>query len=63
VGRLAAQLAHLNPSAVLARGYSITQHEDGRVVRAAEEVALDEALLLTFAEGDARVRVEAKGVR
>lgn len=58
VARLAAQLAHLNPTAVLARGYSITRRQDGRIVRAAAEVALDERLSLTFAEGGAQVRVE-----
>ena len=58
VGRLSAQLAHLNPAAVLARGYSITRREDGRIVRAAAEVAMDERLSLTFAAGGAWVRVE-----
>jgi exodeoxyribonuclease VII large subunit len=58
VGRLAAQLSPLNPDAVLARGYSITRHEDGRIVRADSEVAAGDRLSLTFAEGGAQVRVE-----
>lgn len=58
VGRLAAQLAHLNPAAVLARGYSITRREDGSIVRAAADVQVDERLALTFAQGGAQVRVE-----
>ena len=58
VGRLAAQLSQLNPDAVLARGYSITRHEDGRIVRADSEVAAGDRLSLTFAEGGAQVRVE-----
>jgi exodeoxyribonuclease VII large subunit len=58
VGRLAAQLSQLNPDAVLARGYSITRHEDGRIVRAVSEVAAGDRLSLTFAEGGAQVRVE-----
>jgi exodeoxyribonuclease VII large subunit len=58
LGRLSAQLSHLNPAAVLARGYSITRHEDGRIVRAAAEVDAGERLSLTFAAGGARVRVE-----
>jgi exonuclease VII large subunit len=51
----------LNPTAVLARGYSITRHEDGRIVLSAAEVAMDERLSLTFAAGGAWVRVEDKG--
>jgi len=57
--RLAAQVAHLNPVAILARGYSIARHEDGRIARAAAEIQVEERLSLTFAEGGARVRVEA----
>lgn len=60
VGGLATQLSHLNPTAVLARGYSITRRSDGRIVRAAAELALGERLSLTFADGGAQVRVEAK---
>jgi exodeoxyribonuclease VII large subunit len=63
VGRLAAQLRHLNPTAVLARGYSVTRHEDGRIVRAAVDVEVSERLSLTFAEGGAQVRVEEKKAR
>ena len=58
VRRLAAQLSQLNPAAVLARGYSITRHQDGRIVRVAADVTVDERLFLTFAEGGAQVRVE-----
>lgn len=60
IGRLGAQLAHLNPEGVLARGYSITRRRDGSVVRAAAEVEIDEPLSLTFAAGGAEVRVEQK---
>ena len=58
VARIAAQLVHLNPAAVLARGYSITRREDGGIVRTAAEVATGERLALTFAAGGAGVRVE-----
>jgi exodeoxyribonuclease VII large subunit len=60
VGRLGAQLAHLNPTSVLARGYSITRREDGSVVRDATLLAIDQRLSLTFATGGAEVRVEQK---
>jgi exodeoxyribonuclease VII large subunit len=61
VARLLGQLSHLNPTAVLARGYTITCHEDGRIVRSAAEVEVEERLSLTFGAGSARVRVEDKG--
>jgi exodeoxyribonuclease VII large subunit len=60
VRRVAAQLPHLNPAAVLARGYSITRHQDGRIVRAAADVEKNERLSLAFAEGGVEVRVEPK---
>lgn len=54
------RLQALSPLAVLQRGYSITQRgADGRVVRAAREVAPDDPLKIVFAEGAARVRVES----
>ncbi|HEX4986823.1 MAG TPA: exodeoxyribonuclease VII large subunit [Burkholderiales bacterium] len=55
---LAAQLAHLNPQAVLERGYSIVQTADGRIVRAADALAAGAALRLRFARGAASARVE-----
>ncbi len=58
IGRLGAQLAHLNPETVLARGYSITRRQDGSIVRAAAELAVDDKLSLSFAAGSAEVRVE-----
>jgi exodeoxyribonuclease VII large subunit len=60
VGRLSVQLSQLNPTAVLARGYSITRRQDGRIVRAAADVEMGERLSVTFAEGGAQVRVEEK---
>jgi exodeoxyribonuclease VII large subunit len=50
----------LNPAAVLARGYSITRHQDGRIVRDATEVEVGECLSLAFGQGGARARVEEK---
>jgi len=57
----AAQLQALSPLAVLERGYAIARRDlDGRVVRAADEVAVGDALELIFRSGGARVRVEAR---
>ena len=57
--KMTASLAHLNPQAVLERGYSIVEKRDGQIVRSAEQVAAGEPLRLTFARGAAQTRVEA----
>jgi exodeoxyribonuclease VII large subunit len=54
------RLHALSPLAVLERGYAIARRDDGTVVRAAQEVAVGEALELTFRVGQARVRVESR---
>jgi exodeoxyribonuclease VII large subunit len=45
------RLAALNPHNVLARGYSIVQHTDGRVVRGPQETQPGEALVVHAAGG------------
>lgn len=55
---LAARLDALSPLAVLGRGYSLTQREDGRVVRSAGELLPGDRLLTRFASGRAVSRVE-----
>ncbi|HEY9380358.1 MAG TPA: exodeoxyribonuclease VII large subunit, partial [Burkholderiales bacterium] len=57
---LSRALAHLDPRAVLARGYSIVTDEHGDVVRAAAQLVHGEALTIGFARGSAQVRVEDK---
>ena len=61
VKHLAAQLANLNPNAVLERGYSITQSADGRIVRDASQLGVSDDVRLTFARGWARAQVKEKG--
>lgn len=56
--RLEQNLRHLSPHAVLERGYSLVQQADGSIVRDSRQVHADEALTLTFAQGQADVRVE-----
>ncbi|MGD9763925.1 MAG: exodeoxyribonuclease VII large subunit [Candidatus Binatia bacterium] len=56
----AARLHALSPLAVLERGYAIARRSDGGVVRAADEVAVGDALDLVFRRGGARVRVEER---
>jgi exodeoxyribonuclease VII large subunit len=48
---LGARLASLDPTAVLARGYSITRAADGRVLRDSAAVAEGERLITTLARG------------
>lgn len=58
LAQLGANLDHLNPRAVLERGYSIVAAVDGRIVRTAAEIAVGDRLRLTFAHGSAGARVE-----
>jgi exodeoxyribonuclease VII large subunit len=53
-----ARVRALDPSATLARGWSITRRPDGRVVRDATELAVGEPLTTTFERGSATSRVE-----
>lgn len=54
---LTAHLGHLNPQAVLERGYSITRDAQGRVVRDGSLLTEGERLELAFARGSASARV------
>jgi len=58
VEHLARALAHLDPRAVLARGYSIVTDEQGRIVCDAAALARGDALRIAFARGEAKARVE-----
>src|SRR6266704_1510388 len=58
--RLAASLAHLDPAAVLERGYSIVHKLDGGIVRDSAALAVGESVALRFAKGSARARIAAK---
>jgi exodeoxyribonuclease VII large subunit len=55
--RLAANLAHLDPAAVLERGYSIVHKLDGGIVRDSTALAVGESVVLRFAKGRARARI------
>jgi exodeoxyribonuclease VII large subunit len=50
---LAQSLAHLNPNAVLTRGYAIVTTEDGGIVSSAVQVAPSDRVTLSFARGRA----------
>lgn len=54
-----ALLSSLNPLAVLQRGYSITRRlPDGKIIRQAGELTLDERVGIQLAEGTFQARVE-----
>ncbi len=53
IGMLGRNLAHLNPRAVLERGYAIVTAEDGTIVLTAAQVTSGDAVALAFARGGA----------
>src|SRR5882757_3734325 len=56
--RRSASLSHLDPAAVLERGYSVVRDRSGRVVLRSASLAAGDLLDITFAEGGAEARVE-----
>jgi exodeoxyribonuclease VII large subunit len=60
VGNLRTHLTHLNPQAVLERGYSIVRNEEGSIVRDSATIKVGNELGLTFAVGSAKAKVVAK---
>jgi exodeoxyribonuclease VII large subunit len=60
LSRLQASLAGLDPTAVLARGYSITRSAAGVVLRDASQAAAGERLFTTLARGSLQSEVKKK---
>ena len=58
LARLSLGLAHLDPAAVLERGYAIARRPDGKLVRTSAGLRSGDSLELSFARGAATVRVE-----
>jgi len=61
VNNAAQHLILLDPTKVLARGYSMVQDENGGVVSDARQVAVGAELRITFAKGWARSEVKERG--
>jgi len=57
---LKSHLSHLNPDAVLDRGYSIVTKRDGGIVRSTDQLAIDEDVTMRFSNGQATGRVTEK---
>ena len=58
LARFSLALLHLDPAAVLERGYAIARRADGSVVRTGADLRCGDSLELTFARGGATVSVE-----
>jgi exodeoxyribonuclease VII large subunit len=57
--RLGAELAHLDPHAVLKRGYSLVRDSEGRLVTDAQQLSVGQGVDVVLAEGGAHARVES----
>jgi exodeoxyribonuclease VII large subunit len=57
-GLAGAQLAQLDPGAVMSRGFSIVRDHDGRIVRNTDGIHAGDRLSVQFSQGHADVRVE-----
>lgn len=55
--RLSQNLEHLNPRAVLTRGYAFVQNKDGAIINASAQLQTGEAVSLTFGSGSADATV------
>lgn len=58
--RMASHLTHLNPEAVLARGYSIVHNAEGLIIRDSNQVQTGEMLDVRLARGQVRATVTGK---
>jgi exodeoxyribonuclease VII large subunit len=57
---LARSLHAISPLATVARGYSILQHDDGRIVRNVDDASRGETLRARLHDGQLSLRVEGK---
>jgi exodeoxyribonuclease VII large subunit len=57
---LARSLHAISPLATVARGYSILQHDDGRIVRGVDDAAVGDLLDARLHDGQLRVQVHSK---
>lgn len=57
--RLSLNLQHLNPNAVLNRGYALVQTDDGVIVRASNQIAAGDTVNIRFAEGSAEAEIRS----
>jgi exodeoxyribonuclease VII large subunit len=58
--RLEQNLQHLNPQAVLTRGYALVQTENGELVHSEKQLEIGQNVRLTLAEGSADAEIKKK---
>ena len=63
LGHLAANLVHLDPDAVLTRGYSLVRDATGALVRDGSKLGRGDAVTIAFAQGWAQADVTDSGTR
>jgi len=56
--RISLNLQHLNPNAVLNRGYALVQTRDGTIVRSSSQVEAGSLVDIRFAEGSAGAEIK-----
>jgi len=61
IAALAMSLAHLNPQAVLERGYAIVTTADGAIVDTSARLAVGDDIALEFARGTADAKITRRG--
>jgi exodeoxyribonuclease VII large subunit len=61
LARLQQNLQHLNPQAVLTRGYALVQTESGELVHSAQQLGIGQNVRLTLGEGSADAEIKKLG--
>ncbi len=56
--RLSQNLQHLNPLAVLTRGYALVQTDTGEIVRSSNQIKLADIVKIRFAEGQTEAEIK-----
>jgi exodeoxyribonuclease VII large subunit len=59
--RIEQNLNHLNPQAVLTRGYALVQTESGELVYSEKQLSIGQNVQVTLAEGKADAEIKRKG--
>lgn len=60
--RLSLNLQHLNPNAVLNRGYALVQTRDGTIVRSSSQVEAGDSVEIRFAKGSAEAEIKTSKI-
>lgn len=61
--RLAQNLQHLNPNAVLTRGYAIVENNEGEIIQSSDQVSHQDALTIQLAKGTLNATVNKNNAK